>query len=435
MDNNKIFEELTHAYYYAAPLIMSEAVAAGKPRNEFVHMPGPADADRKIVARPGVDQVASYAWLDLSTSPFVLTTPSSISDRYPKGRYLTYQIMDAWTNCVALLGTGFINGNNGGKYVFTGPDYKGGTPEGYDRIECPTNFTIIWSRTFCLDKSEMPEITELKSQFKLEPLFPGQYVKKDIPAFPAQLGSPVSMISSLDIETYFNLFNKLALESPAYDYDQPLLDSLKAYGIGAGLTFSLDQFPEDLRKDIAENLAKKVLTAAKRLFSDMPAINGWNFSTDEVGQYGTNYELRGTCAINGYAANPSDMCIYLTASADNDGQRISGKHRYRIHFKKGQLPPIRDIGYWSFVAYDKDGFLMRNPMDRYKLSGWNDNFHYNEDGSLDIYVQHAAPSEEWLNNYLPIDDSDGIDICLRLYLPLPEARTEDWEPPIIYREK
>lgn len=431
MDHNKIINEITLAYYYAAPLVMSEAVAAGKPRNQFVHMPGPADADRKIVARPGVDQVASYAWLDLSTSPVILKTPSSVSDTYPEGRYLTYQIMDAWTNCVTLLGTGFINGNNGGTYVFAGPDYTGETPAEYRRIDCPTNFTIIWSRTFCLDKSEMPEINELKSHFKLEPLYPDQYVEKAVPDFPAKADSPVGMVSSLDIETYFNFFNKLALQSPAYDYDKPLLDKLGAYGIGAGLTFSLDQFPEDLRPDISK-IRNNVIDTTKGLFHDMPTINSWHVSTDEVGRYGLNYMLRGTCALNGYAANPPEMCMYLTATKDRDGKRLSGKHGYRIHFKNGQLPPITTTGYWSLIAYDADGFLMRNPLDRYKLSGWDSNFLYNEDGSLDLYVQHDPPAEKWTNNYLPCGEGE-MDICLRLYLPLPEARTDAWEPPVIHR--
>ena len=429
--NTKIVEELTLAYYYAAPLVMSEAVAAGRPRNKFVHMPGPADADRKIVARPGVDQVASYAWLDLSSSPIILRTPSSVSDTYPRGRYLTYQIMDPWTNCVALLGTGFLNGNDGGAYVFTGPDYTGETPEGYDRIDCPANFIIIWSRTFCLDRSEMPQINELKSRFELTPLFPDQYVEKAAPDFPAKADSPVGMVSSLDIETYFNLFNTLAGETPAYAYDQPLLDTIKKYGIGAGLTFSLDQFPEDLRKEIS-GISKKVTEITKGLFHDMPTVNSWHISTDEVGRYQTNYILRGTCALNGYAANPPEMCMYLTATEDQDGKRLSGEHRYRIHFKNGQLPPIAETGYWSLIAYDEEGFLMRNPLKRYKLSGWDSHFLYNEDGSLDLYVQHDPPCEKWINNYLPCGDGE-MDICLRLYLPLPEARTDAWEPPVIYR--
>jgi hypothetical protein len=347
-------------------------------------MPAPADAGRRIVARPGVDQVASYAWLDLSSSPLVLEAPSTVSDKYPKGRYLTYQIMDPWTNCVALLGTGFAGGNEGGMYVFTGPDYIGPVPDEYYRIECPADFIIIWSRTFYLNKSEMPEITRLKSRFRLDPLFPDRYIVKKPREFPAKPDSPVEMLSSLDIETYFNLFNRLSQESRPYDCDAPLLEKLAAYGIGPGLTFSLDRFPGSLRNEVAEKPKCSVLAASKRLFSDMPAVNGWHYSTDEVGRYGTNYKLRGTCAINGYAANPPEMCMYLTADADDRGERLTGKRSYRIHFKAGLLPPVEETGYWSLVAYDEDGFLMQNPLERYRLSGWEKNLRFNEDSSLDL---------------------------------------------------
>jgi hypothetical protein len=394
-------------------------------------MPGPADADRRIVARPGVDQVASYAWLDLSSSPVVLETPCAVSDNYPKGRYLTYQIMDPWTNCAALLGTGFVGGNKGGIYVFTGPDYQEATPEAYCRIECPADFMIIWSRTFCLNKAEMPEITRLKSHFRLEPLLPHAYVRKGAYEFPAEPGSPVDMVSGLDLETCFNLFNKLSLATRPYDYDAPLLDRLRAYGIGPGLVFSLDQFPGGLRDELSERLKQNVLTASKRLFSDMPAVNGWHYSTDEVGRYGTNYKLRGACALNGYAANPAEMCMYLTAATDSDGERLTGRHIYRIHFKAGQLPPVEETGYWSLTAYDEDGFLMQNPLDRYKLSGWDATLRRNEDASLDLYVRHTPPGEPWINNYLPCGKDNDIDLCLRLYLPLPRARTDRWEPPVI----
>jgi hypothetical protein len=431
MEPEQVFADLTLAYYYAAPLVMSQAVASGKPRNQFVHMPGPADADRRIVARPGVDQVASYAWLDLASSPITLQTPSTLSAAYPQGRYLTYQIMDAWTNSIALLGTGFAGGNQGGRYVFTGPGFLGPTPPEYTRISCPTDFTIIWSRTFCLEPGEMPEINRLKAQFRLEPLLPQSYAPKEPRQFPAKAGSPVAMLSALDLEAYFNLFNQLSLESRPFAADAPLLARLQAYGIGPGLTFSLAQFPGRLKKALTDRVKTRVLTAAKRLFSDMPAINGWHYSTDDVGRYGTNYVLRGACAINGYAANPAEMCMYLTASLDSGGERLNGSRAYRVHFKAGHLPPVNETGYWSLVAYDEDGFLMRNPLNRYRLSGWDEKLHYHPDGSLDLFVGPEAPAGRSPDNWLPCGKDHEMDLCLRLYLPLPRARTSQWEPPVI----
>lgn len=429
------FEELRQGYLYALPLVMSEAIAYGNPRNAFVHKPGPADAERRIVARPGVDQVASYAWLDLATTPMVLTAPPTFSDAYPKGRYLLYQIMDAWTNVIALLGTGFVNGNNGGTYVFVGPDYKGPVPDNMYRIDCPTNLTIIWSRTFCLDLSEMPAITELKSHFKLEPLYPDQYVPQAIPEFPAEGRFPVEMVSNLDLENFFNYFNKLAALNNAYDFDAPILNTLAKYGIGAGLTFRMDQFDAALQEKLNKELIPGVLDHVSDMFwQDSKRINYWNYSPDDLGYYKTNYQLRGAVAVNGYAANPTEVCQYLTADRDGSGQPLNGKHKYRIHFDKDKMPPINELGYWSLVAYDgQEYFLIANPMKRYRLSGMSKDLKYNEDGSLDLFIQNDPPADEWLGNYLPVCTDLDYCLCLRLYLPLKSVDDETWVPPLIDR--
>lgn len=432
---NQIFEELRRGYLYALPLVMSEAIASGNPRNVFVHKPGPADAERRIVARPGVDQVASYAWLDLSASPMVLTAPATYSAEYPKGRYLLYQIMDAWTNVIALLGTGFANNNNGGTYVFVGPDYKGDVPEHMQRIDCPTNLTIIWSRTFCLDLSEMPAITELKSHFRLEPLHPEQYAVQAAPEFPAKGRFPVEMVSNLDLEAFFNYFNKLAAMNAPCGFDGPILKVLAKYGIGAGLTFRMDQFAPELRQRLAKELIPSVLDHVSEMFwQDSEQINYWNYSPADLGYYGENYQLRGAVAVNGYAANPTEVCQYLTADHDGSGQPLNGKHRYRIHFDRDKLPPIHELGYWSLVAYDgREYFLIANPMKRYRLSGMSKELKYNKDGSLDLLVQNEPPADEWLGNYLPVCTDLDYCLCLRLYLPLKSVEEHTWVPPLIER--
>lgn len=432
---NTVKDELEQGYLYALPLIMSEAVASGNKRNKFVHKPGPADAERKIVARPGVDQVASYAWLDLSDTPMILTTPPSYSPEYPEGRYLNYQIMDAWTNVIALLGTGFVNGNNGGTYIFVGPDYTGQIPDGMYRIDSPTNFTIIWSRTFCLDLSEMPAITELKSHFKLEPLLPDRCEPAPALVYPAPAGTPADMVAGLDIETFFSFFNQLLLLNPPLDYDKPILGMLSKYGIGPGLDFRMDQFDVDLREELNKDLIPGILgNVADMFWETSDKVNQWYYSPDDLGYYKTNYRLRGAVAVNGYAANPTEMCQYLTADSDCSGQPLSGTHAYRIHFDKKDLPPIEKLGFWSLVAYDGKGYyLIANPIKRYRLSGMSKELKYNEDGSLDLYIQNEPPAEEWQGNYLPVCTDEQYCLCLRLYLPLAEVDDRTWKPPVIER--
>lgn len=435
MVTSKMKDELFHACLYAAPLIMSEAVAFGNPRNTFTHKPGPADANRRIVARPGVDQVASYAWLDLATTPFVLETPPSFSAEYPEGRYCSYQIMDAWTNVVEMLGAGFVNGNHGGTYVFVGPNYKGEVPAEMHRVDCPTNLAIVWSRTFCLDLLEMPKINEFKAGMKIYPLYPEQYVPAPVPKFPAEQNDPVAMLASLDVETYFNFFNELSTLYAPFDYDQPILETIKKYGIGPGLTFRLSQFEGEERDWVEHELIPSMLRqAAPMMWEDSKQVNQWFYSPDDLARYRTNYRLRGAVCITGYAANPTEVVQYFTSEKDADGNQLVGGGRYRIRFEKGKFPPIGKDGYWSLVAYDgKDYYLMQNPMERYRLSGISKELHYNGDGSLDLLIQDAPPEDKMLGNYLPACTDGPYCLCLRLYLPLEAVTNQNWVPPVIER--
>ena len=433
MENKEIFEDLKQGYLFAVPLVMTEAIACGNPRNEFTHKPRPADADRRIVARPGVDQVASYAWLDLKSTPFVLETPSSYSDEYPQGRYVSYQIMDAWTNVVTMLGAGFVNGNHGGTYVFTGPDYEGEVPADMHHVKSPTNLTIIWSRTFCLDLSEMPKISEFKSKFKIRPLYPEKFVPSYRPEFPAKPDYPVAMVQSLDIETFFNYFNELSTLYYTFDYDKPILEKLEKYGIGPGLKFSLEKFEEPVRSWLKNDLAKEVLAESPdMMWEDAPQHNTWFYSPHDLAVYKDNYRLRGSVAFTGYAANPVEVCQYFTTEIDSAGNRLQGGKKYRIRFDKDKFPPIDKDGYWSLVAYDCDGYyLIKNPLDRYRLSGMSKDLKYNDDGSLDLFIQSSPPCDDMLGNYLPVCTDGLFCICLRLYLPLEQVEKLEWIPPAI----
>ena len=69
-----------------------------------------------------------------------------------------------------------------------------------------------------------------------------------------------------------------------------------------------------------------------------------------------------------------------------------------LHFPKGQMPPAK--GFWSVTMYDADYFFVKNPIDRYNVSSRSD-FKYNNDGSLDIYIQKDSPGKEKEANWLP----------------------------------
>jgi hypothetical protein len=52
----------------------------------------------------------------------------------------------------------------------------------------------------------------------------------------------------------------------------------------------------------------------------------------------------------------------------------------------------------------------------------------NQDGSLEIYIQHENPGGEKTQNWLPAP-SGSFNLMLRVYYPKPEMLDGTWETP------
>ena len=95
---------------------------------------------------------------------------------------------------------------------------------------------------------------------------------------------------------------------------------------------------------------------------------------------------------------PADA-IYPNTRVDATGQALDGRHRYRLHFKAGERPPVN--AFWSVTAYGADDFLIANPIHRHAL-GDRDPLVVNADGSLDLHVQAEPPAGPAKANWLPV---------------------------------
>jgi hypothetical protein len=141
-------------------------------------------------------------------------------------------------------------------------------------------------------------------------------------------------------------------------------------------------------------------------------INGWT-TVYGCGEPGNGTLLRGACA--GAFPGPINVpqeAMYWTAKADGTGQTLSGQRDYLMHFAAGQLPP--NGAFWSLtMATARNGFV-GNPLNRYSVSD-RSGLVPNADGSVDIYIQSAAPADHE-SNWLPAPAGNFI-VWLRVYLP------------------
>lgn len=140
--------------------------------------------------------------------------------------------------------------------------------------------------------------------------------------------------------------------------------------------------------------------------------------------------VRAVIALVGLYALPSTEAVYFTVMTDASGKPLTGASTYRLHFPAASLPPLEPTGFWSITMYDASSrFLVDNPIDRYAINSSTPGLVRNEDGSLDIYIQHAAPTGHE-SNWLPAP-TGGFYVVLRTYLPKQEVRDGTWTPPTL----
>ena len=87
------------------------------PVNQFSNFLKYPTAAYKDVVRMNVDTLYSFAWLDLSKEPIILSVPDT------DGRYYLMPVLDAYTNVFVSPGKR-TTGTKAGHFAIVGPDWK-----------------------------------------------------------------------------------------------------------------------------------------------------------------------------------------------------------------------------------------------------------------------------------------------------------------------
>jgi len=103
--------------------------------------------------------------------------------------------------------------------------------------------------------------------------------------------------------------------------------------------------------------------------------------------------------------NVPQEAMYWTTS-------VAGTGNYIMHFPPIGLPP--NDAFWSLTMSDANNDFVANPIDRHIMNDRSE-LTQNSDGSIDIYLQSAAP-EGHKSNWLPAPKGKFI-LWLRVYMP------------------
>jgi hypothetical protein len=156
-------------------------------------------------------------------------------------------------------------------------------------------------------------------------------------------------------------------------------------------------------------------------------VNGW-ITIFGLGVPGNGMLFRTACAQTFPGpVNVPQEAMYWTTSGDGAGHTLDGRHNYNMHFPIGQLPP--NNAFWSLTMGDAKNRFVANPINRYSVSD-RSGLAQNTDGSVDIYIQNAAPAGH-KSNWLPAPAGKFI-LWLRVYMPGTAILDGEYEvPPIV----
>ena len=239
---------------------------------------------------------------------------------------------------------------------------------------------------------------------------------------------PSEYVLTLPMEEYFDKANKLLAKNPPFEADKDIVERIAKINVGANLEFDSSIFGEnsdEIWKNLVSGITEKVTKASLKF---MKKNGSWSYMGAPIAEFGTEYEYRALISIVGLGANPVSIAVYPKTDTDAEGNRLNGKNKYVLHIDADKLPPVEESGFWSITAYDENNFLIDNEIDRYCINDRSDVV-FNEDGSLDIYIQAEKP-EENISNWLPVCEED-FHLVLRVYLPTDEVKNNNWPAPVI----
>jgi hypothetical protein len=226
---------------FGAPLVLvsiqadylsavTEPVGLRAPVGQFAHSRAFVDASNRSVVGFNVDNLYSFAVLDLQDEPTVMSVPEM------GARYWIMQVVDAWNGVPGAPGSR-TRGGQGGDFLIAGPTWEGDVPEGMELIACPTRIAMIGGRTYCSGSDDYAAVNALQDQYRLCPLSEWGTDYEPPAQTPVKEGVDGDTLVSeqflgLGAETFFQRLNALLVDNPAYPADASALAALEPLGIG-----------------------------------------------------------------------------------------------------------------------------------------------------------------------------------------------------------
>jgi hypothetical protein len=406
-----------------APVTPEQFKKTGKlfaPVNQVASAWGMLGPNFSAVQSGNSDTQYSVTWFDSSKEPYILHIPDA------KGRYYTYQFIDAFTNNFHYASTRTM-GSQDQNYALVAPGWKGKLPEGVIRVDTPTPTGFIIGRWFVASEKDVAAVNAILKQVTMTPL--GSFGKKYTP--PKVKVVPAKKYTG-DLAFFEQLGDTLVLNgAPATDAG--LLGLLKNIGLTVDHGFDPSGLSDGEKKALAQAVTEGNAMLAAKSASMGKEVNGWQLSPVLGEYFGNDYLFRAAIGYQAMFVNTPIEAYYPSVFKDTDGKTLDGSSgKYTLTFPKGKTPPVG--AFWSTTLYDANKRLMvENSINRYKI-GSADNLKTGADGSTTIYIQSNSPGKDKESNWLPAP-KEPFYMLFRMYLPKIEVLNGQYELPGVVKGK
>src|SRR5437588_8133937 len=117
------------------------------------------------VITPNSDTPYSILWLDLRAEPIVLSVPA-----VDKSRYYSVMLCDGNTFNYGYVGSR-ATGSEAGDYMVVGPDWKGATPPGINKVfRSSTQFSVAGYHTQLFNSDDLDGVKKVQAGYKVQML-------------------------------------------------------------------------------------------------------------------------------------------------------------------------------------------------------------------------------------------------------------------------
>jgi hypothetical protein len=125
----------------------------------------------------------------------------------------------------------------------------------------------------------------------------------------------------------------------------------------------------------------------------------------------------------------TDPSYFGVVGVDDAGRPLEGAHRYRVHLERDDVPPKDAL--WSLLALETDPFSPGAHAQGGML-GHRDQLRYNDDRSLDVYLQRKPSLSMRGRNWLRTP-AGRFNLVANVRWPGATEPSAEWKLPCVER--